>query len=105
MFLDLDNDSSIGSETNSCEVPVLDGIPTDLELAVAVSSETDCIEENLIIDTFEYVEFADGLPDHSINISGLIKGIGSRPKPFCGYCQSQYENRRLRTTFCNCVGT
>ena len=84
-YFDLDNDSSIDSETNYCEVPVLDGIPTDLELAVAVSSETNCIEENIIIDTFDFVdpvEFAVGLPDHLINISGLIKGIGSMPKPF-----------------------
>ena len=32
--------------------------------------------------TFEYVEFAVGLPDHLISISGLIITQGSQPKPF-----------------------
>ena len=38
--------------------------------------------EDIIIDTFEYSRYADGLPDHLINISGLIYGLGNQPKPF-----------------------
>ena len=66
-------------------MPLPDDVPTELEVAGNFSSETSqevSPIENIIIDTFEYVEFVDGLPDRLINISGLIKGIGSMPKPF-----------------------
>ena len=73
------------SETNDLEVPLPDDVPTELEVAGDVSSETSQEVgpiENIIIDTSEYVEFADGLPDHLINVFGLIKDIGSMSKLF-----------------------
>ena len=82
---DLEKETTIDSETKHLEVPLLDEGPTNNELAVIVSSETNCMEEtildvapheNTIIDTFGYVEYADGLPDHWINISGLIHTCG-----------------------------
>ena len=78
-------------KTKRLEVPLLDVGPTDTELAVILSSETICMEEtildvapteDIIVDTFEYIRYADGLPDHLINISGLIDGLGNQPKSF-----------------------
>ena len=80
-YFDLEKETMIDSETKHLEVPLLDVGPIIIELAVTVSSETDCMEEtildvapndSIIIDTFEFVEYADGLPDHSINISGFF---------------------------------
>ena len=74
----------------------MDAVPTELEVAFVVAFETICMNEpmldeepteTLVIDTFEYGEFADGLPDHLISISNLLDPLSSREANLSHFCQ------------------
>ena len=91
IYYELDIEFTEASETNDVEGTILGIVPIEPGFAAAVALETNCIEElnldgstpeSLIVDTFEYVEFAVGLPDHLVNISGFSITQGSQPRPF-----------------------
>ena len=100
-YFDLNN-----SATNDLEVPLPD-VPSEPEVDVDIASESSqevAPIENIIFDAIEYVTFADGLPDHLINISGLIKGIGSMPKPFVATVKANMKTKDFVHYFADAFG-
>ena len=56
------------------------------------------------LTTFEYVEFAVGLPDHLVNISGLIITQGSQPRPFLTTVKANMYIEGFYESFGNAIG-
>ena len=54
--------------------------------------------------SIEYVEFANGLPDHLISIPGLIIGHGSQPKHFQATVKANMYIEGFVESFANALG-